>query len=174
MTERTKAAGTFNVKIIPDGNVVSARGYSVNSLRAGIKPSASKSDMAMIVSEKAATYVGTFTRNLVKAAPVERDSKIMNEKGIAEAVVINTGIANAATGKPGLEACEKTAAAAGKALGILPERILTASTGVIGMQLPVEKLENGAAELAKNLKKIVNQLIRRQMQYLQQTHIQRK
>lgn len=153
MTERTKAAGTFNVKIIPDGNVVSARGYSVNSLRVGIKPSASKSDMAMIVSEKAATYVGTFTRNLVKAAPVERDSKIMNEKGIAEAVVINTGIANAATGKTGLEACEKTAAAAGKALGILPERILTASTGVIGMQLPVEKLENGAAELAKNLKK---------------------
>jgi glutamate N-acetyltransferase/amino-acid N-acetyltransferase len=86
---------------------------------------------------------GTFTTNQVKAAPVLWDRHIVYECEKAQAVVINSGIANAATGKEGYEACEKTAEAAGAALKIPLDSVFVASTGVIGAQIPVDKITAG-------------------------------
>lgn len=128
---------------VTDGGVNAAKGFLAASTRAGIKPSATNRDMALIYSTEEAVLVGTFTRNLVKAAPVQRDSRIVQEVRKARAVIVNTGIANAVTGQPGLDACEKTAETAADLLHVKPEEVLTASTGVIGPQLPVEKICSG-------------------------------
>lgn len=135
------------VKII-DGGINAAKGYTVASTRAGIKESSEKEDMALIVSEMPCVCAGTFTRNLVKAAPVMWDMKLALDRGMAQAAVINTGIANAVTGDKGMESCSETAEEASKALiaagyDISPEMILCMSTGVIGPQLPMDKIKSG-------------------------------
>ena len=86
---------------------------------------------------------------VVKAAPVLWDKKVVEESPFGQAVIINAGIANACTGKEGYSYCDKTAKAAAKALGIPEESVLVASTGVIGMQLPIDRIEDGVAKLAK-------------------------
>lgn len=136
------------IKVLENGYVTAAKGYKVATMRAGIKASATCEDMTLLVSDVVADVAGTFTRNLVKAAPVQRDAEIVLNKKKAQAVVINTGIANAVTGQPGLDACVETAKAAGGALGLDQDLVLTASTGVIGVQLPVDKIVAGARELA--------------------------
>ncbi len=138
------------VKII-DGGVNTAKGYTCASCRAGIKASSEKEDMALIVSEVPATVAGTFTRNLVKAAPVRWDMDIVYRVKEARAVIVNTGIANAVTGAPGLESCRKTAEKVSSLTGIPVEQVFTASTGVIGPQLPMDKILDGAEQLSKRL-----------------------
>ena len=81
-----------------EGGVTAAKGYTTAGTRAGIKKGKTNKDMAMIFSEKPAVTAGTFTKNLVKAAPVLWDKKV-TDAGVAQAVVINTGIANACTGQ---------------------------------------------------------------------------
>ena len=102
----------------------------------------------MIYSEKPCTTAGTFTTNLVKAAPVKWDQKVVYEAPYTQAVVCNSGIANACTGAEGYGYCEATAKAAAEVLDIPKESVLVASTGVIGQQLPMEKLEAGVKKLA--------------------------
>ncbi len=92
---------------------------------------------------------GVFTSNVVKAAPVQWDREKVAEAPFVQAIVANSGIANACTGVQGRENCQATAEAAGKALGIPADAVLLGSTGVIGMQLPVDKITAGAAALAK-------------------------
>lgn len=133
------------MKVI-DGGVTAAQGFLAAGMAAGIKKGNTK-DMAMIYSEKPCVCAGTFTTNVVKAAPVKWDQKVVKESPWAQAVVCNSGIANACTGQEGYGYCEKTARAAGEALGIPTESVLVASTGVIGMQLPIDTLEAGVKKL---------------------------
>ena len=130
-----------------DGGVTSAKGFQAAGIAAGIKKGNTK-DMAMIYSEKPCTTAGTFTTNLVKAAPVKWDQKVVYEAPYTQAVVCNSGIANACTGAEGYGYCEATAKAAAEVLDIPKESVLVASTGVIGQQLPMEKLEAGVKKLA--------------------------
>ncbi len=130
-----------------DGGVTSAKGFQAAGIAAGIKKGNTK-DMAMIYSEKPCTTAGTFTTNLVKAAPVKWDQEVVYEAPYTQAVVCNSGIANACTGAEGYGYCEATAKAAAEVLDIPKEAVLVASTGVIGQQLPMEKLETGVKKLA--------------------------
>ena len=92
-------------------------------------------------------YVQELYNHVVKAAPVKWDQKVVADSDFAQAVVCNSGIANACTGQEGYGYCQATAEAAGKALDIPAESVLVASTGVIGQQLPMPVLEEGVKNL---------------------------
>ena len=134
-----------------EGGVTAAKGYTTAGTRAGIKKGKTNKDMAMIFSEKPAVTAGTFTKNLVKAAPVLWDKKV-TDAGVAQAVVINTGIANACTGQAGYENAAETAKLAGEALNISSDTVLVASTGVIGFTLPMDVIADGVKKLSGMLK----------------------
>ncbi len=135
---------------VVDGGVTAAKGFQAAATAAGIKYK-DRSDMAMIYSEVPCKAAGTFTTNVVKAAPVLFDKKVVEESPYVQAVVINAGIANACTGQEGYSYCEKTAKAAAAELDVPENAVLVASTGVIGMQLPMERLEAGIKMLAPKL-----------------------
>ena len=132
------------------GGVTAAIGFSASSCMAGIKYR-NRTDMAMIFSDAPCAAAGTFTSNVVKAAPVVWDREIVKGGEPVRAVVVNSGIANAGTGREGMRICEKTAEAVGKQLGIPPRSVLIGSTGVIGMQIPLERIEAGVGLLAEGL-----------------------
>ncbi|MCD8196533.1 MAG: bifunctional glutamate N-acetyltransferase/amino-acid acetyltransferase ArgJ [Lachnospiraceae bacterium] len=134
------------MKIIT-GGVTAAKGFAAAAVEAEIKYKGRK-DMALIYSETPCVTAGTFTTNLVKAAPVKWDQALVYGGQPARAVVINSGIANACTGEEGYGYCKKTAEAAATALNIPADSVLVASTGVIGMQLPIDRIAAGAAKLA--------------------------
>ncbi len=135
------------MKIIT-GGVTAAKGFEAAGVEAGIKYKDRK-DMAMIYSRTPCVLAGTFTSNVVKAAPVLWDKKVVEESPFGQAVIVNAGIANAGTGREGYSYCERTAAAAAAELGIPESTVLVASTGVIGMQLPIDRIEAGVRELAR-------------------------
>ena len=138
------------MEIIKNGGVTAAKGFSAAGTAAGIKYEG-RMDMAMIYSEKPFVVAGTFTSNIVKAAPVVWDRDIVRKKGTAQAVVVNSGIANACTGEQGLKYCRETAETAAELLNISPEDVLVGSTGVIGMQLRMDKLKAGVKDLTGKL-----------------------
>ncbi len=135
---------------IIQGGVTAAKGFMAASCEANIKYK-NRTDMAMVYAKVPCVCAGTFTTNVVKAACVKWDQKIVKEKGVLQAVVVNSGIANAATGQEGFDACEKTTKAVEKQLEIPYDTVAVASTGVIGMQLPVSKLEAGVVKMSQNL-----------------------
>lgn len=135
------------MKQIP-GGVTAAKGFEAAGVEAGIKYK-NRMDMALVYSEVPCKAAGTFTTNVVKAAPVKWDYKVVHESEYAQAVIINAGVANACTGTEGYGYCLDTAKAAGKAFGIPEESVLVASTGVIGMQLPMNKILAGVEKLAE-------------------------
>ena len=139
----------MSIEII-SGGVTAAKGFKAAGAEAGIKYQGRK-DMAMVYSEKLCNAAGTFTTNVVKAAPVIWDKNIVRGKGTAQAVVVNSGIANACTGKQGLDYCEETARLASELLGINKDDVLVGSTGVIGMQLRMDKLKEGIEKLVPKL-----------------------
>ena len=134
------------IKIIT-GGVTAAKGFKAASTAAGIKYK-DRQDMAMIYSQEPCRSAGTFTTNIVKAAPVKWDKNQVTNGVPARAVVINAGIANACTGEEGMGYCGQTAGAAAQALGIPVESVLVASTGVIGMQLPMDRITAGVKAMA--------------------------
>lgn len=105
--------------------------------------------MALIYSQVPCEAAGTFTTNVVKAAPVKWDQQVIAGGEKAQAVVVNSGIANACTGEEGFGYCKDTAEALAKTLGISPAGVLIGSTGVIGKQLPMDKLTAGIEVLAE-------------------------
>lgn len=133
-----------------DGGVTAAKGFLAAHTAAGIKYQG-RDDMAMIYSKVPAVAAGTFTRNVVKAAPVKWDQQVVGESPFVQAVVMNAGIANACTGQEGMGYCKGTADAAGSALGIPSQAVLVASTGVIGMQLPMDRLRAGIGAMVPKL-----------------------
>lgn len=133
-----------------DGGVTAAKGFKAAVTAAGIKYQG-RTDMAMVTCDVPCECAGTFTSNVVKAACVQWDMKLAYSGKPMQAVVVNSGIANACTGKEGFDACEATAKAVEAAMGIPFESVAVASTGVIGMQLPVEKLVNGVKAMSAEL-----------------------
>lgn len=133
-----------------DGGVTAAKGFKAAATAAGIKYKDRK-DMAMIYSEVPCKAAATFTTNLVKAAPVKWDKVIVDNSPYAQAVVINAGIANACTGEEGLRYCMETAEAAAESLSISVSSVLVASTGVIGKQLPMDRIVAGVKAMAPAL-----------------------
>ena len=129
------------------GGVTAAKGYEAASTAAGIKYQG-RTDMALIYSQVPCVSAGTFTTNVVKAAPVKWDRQIVDSGAGVQAVVVNSGIANACTGEEGMGYCKETAEAAAQALNIDAAGVLVGSTGVIGMQLPMQKLVDGIQVLA--------------------------
>ncbi len=135
---------------IVEGGVTAAKGFMASSCEANIKYK-DRTDMAFVYSKQPCVCAGTFTSNVVKAACVQWDQKIVYSGEPMQAVVINSGIANACTGKEGFDACELTAKAVEKELGVKYTSVAVASTGVIGMQLPVDKLVAGVEKMSKTL-----------------------
>ncbi len=137
------------MKII-DGGVTAAKGFLAAGVYAGIKKK--RKDMALVYSTVAAKGAGTFTTNVVKAAPVKWDMKVTKESEFVQAVVLNSGIANACTGPEGDIKNEEMAQAVATALNLPIGAVYTASTGVIGKQLPIEVIKEGVKLLAGELK----------------------
>lgn len=130
------------------GGITSPKGFAAASYAAGIKYR-DREDMALIYSEQPCTAAGVFTSNVVKAAPVVWDQQVVENADYVKAVIINSGIANACTGEEGMELCRATAKTAAEVTGDNAENILVASTGVIGMQIPVDRIVQGTKELLK-------------------------
>ncbi len=124
-------------------------GFKAAGIACGIKKNGKK-DLALILSDAPASVAGLFTTNSVKAAPVLLDMKRIG-KGVSRGVIINSGNANACTGKPGYEAAGAMAALAEKASGAKKGSIMVASTGVIGVPFPVKKVEAGISSLVGSL-----------------------
>ena len=133
-----------------EGGVTAARGFQAASTAAGIKYK-DRMDMAMIFSQAPCRVAGTFTTNVVKAAPVKWDQQVVKESAYAQAVVVNAGIANACTGAEGYGYCRDTAQAVSELLKLPKEAVLVASTGVIGMQLPMERIRTGIGKMVPEL-----------------------
>lgn len=133
-----------------DGGVTAAKGFMAASAEAGIKYQG-REDMALVYTDREAVCAGTFTTNVVKAAPVKWDMEIVEAGKPVHAVVLNSGIANAGTGQEGKKQNLTMANEVARQLGLNPEQVLTASTGVIGMQLREEPLVKGAALLKEAL-----------------------
>lgn len=129
------------------GGVTAAKGFEAASTAAGIKYK-DRTDMALIYSQAPCVAAGTFTKNVVKAAPVKWDQQVVGSGAKVQAVVVNSGIANACTGAEGFGYCKDTAVAAAKALDIPEGGVLIGSTGVIGKQMPIDKLTAGIDVLA--------------------------
>ena len=132
------------------GGVTAPKGFLAADTAAGIKYQG-RTDMAMVYSEADCTVAGTFTTNVVKAAPVIWDRDVVVKGGSARAIIVNSGIANACTGKEGMDICDATARAAAEALSIRPEQVCIGSTGVIGMQIPKDRIVEGVKVLSTKL-----------------------
>ena len=139
----------MKIRKIP-GGITMAKGFAAASCEAAIKYQ-NRKDMAMLFAEVPCAVAGTFTSNKVKAAPVLWDMNIVKNGKPAQAVVVNTGIANAGTGEAGMNICRETAAHAASVLGISAESVLLGSTGVIGPNLPVDRMNAGISAMAKTL-----------------------
>lgn len=136
------------LKEIP-GSVTAPKGFKAAGVKAGIKKSG-KEDVALIVSEVPAVAAGTFTLNTMAAAPVAVSKEVV-AAGKATAIVVNSGCANACTGAQGLADAREMAAEAAKALQIKPAEVFVASTGIIGVELPMDKVKEGIAKAAAAL-----------------------
>ena len=130
------------------GGITVVPGFEAAAAAAQIKYEG-RTDMALIYSSVPCVAAGTFTTNVVKAAPVKWDQKIVKQGGAVQAIIVNSGIANACTGEEGMQYCEQTAQTAAEVFGIQKEQVLVSSTGVIGKQLPMEKIQAGIHMLAQ-------------------------
>lgn len=135
-----------------EGGVTAPLGFTANGVLCRIKASRTTNDTALIYSEKPCSAAGVFTQNRVKAECVKLSKKNI-ANGKLQAVIANSGNANCCTGEQGAEVAYKMACLAGKALNVNPDDVAVCSTGVIGQQLPVEKIEAKIDELAKGLSK---------------------
>ncbi|MBQ6735024.1 MAG: bifunctional glutamate N-acetyltransferase/amino-acid acetyltransferase ArgJ [Lachnospiraceae bacterium] len=132
------------------GGINAPKGFRAAAAAAGLKYE-DRDDMVLITSVVPCRAAGVFTRNVVQAAPVVRDRALLAEGLNVRAVLVNSGIANACTGQTGEKNCLRSAQIVEEAMGIPETEIMTASTGVIGMQLPMKKMKEGIGTLAKSL-----------------------
>ncbi len=134
-----------------DGGVCAAKGFTAAGVHCGIRKSRTKRDLALIVSETPASAAAVYTTNLVKGAPLLVTKKHL-ENGIARAVICNSGNANTCNAD-GIYIAEKMSEAAAEALGVSPDDIVVASTGVIGQPLDLEPIKKGIPALVEALSK---------------------
>ena len=142
---------TSEIKFI-EGGVCAAQGFTANGVLCKIKASRTTNDTALIYSEKPCSAAGVFTQNRVKAESVKLSKKNISN-GRIQAVIANSGNANCCTGEQGASVARKMAELAANATGCSADDVIVCSTGVIGAQLPVEKIEAKIDELAKGLSK---------------------
>ena len=128
-----------------EGGITAAKGYKTGAVHSGIRASQSKKDLAVIVSEVPCQAAAVYTSNIVKAAPLHITREHLGE-GTAQAIVINSGNANACAPR-GEENALREAQAAAKLLGLKTEDVLVASTGVIGQELPIEVIETAMGQI---------------------------
>jgi glutamate N-acetyltransferase/amino-acid N-acetyltransferase len=134
------------------GGVTAPQGFRSAALHCGIKAAASALDLTVLSADGNASAAGIFTTNLAKAAPVVVSSRhLERSKGVARAIVVNSGCANACTGAQGLADAERMANEVAAALGCSPEHVLVASTGVIGVNLRMEKIVSGIRDAIPSL-----------------------
>lgn len=139
------------VKLIKDGSITTVPGFLAGSSHCGLKSTSKKPDICVIYIPSGSVCSGVFTTNSFKAAPVLLNKYLLEAGGGIKAVTVNSGIANACTGSEGLENAKLTQKITGDAIGIAGQEVLVASTGVIGTQLPMDKLEKGIKECASSL-----------------------
>jgi len=136
------------IEFVAEGTVTSPKGFHAGATYAGIKKKATDSlDLGILFSEASCMATGVFTTNRIKAAPVVLCQKRL-KLGKAVAVVVNSGGANACTGEQGLADAAEMAALVAKGIGVLPEDVLVASTGVIGQRLPMELIRAGIGQIS--------------------------
>jgi glutamate N-acetyltransferase/amino-acid N-acetyltransferase len=134
------------------GGITAARGFQAGSVHSGIKAAASALDLTVLASETAASAAGLFTTNLAQAAPVTVSRQHLNHTaGRARAVVVNSGCANACTGDQGALHARQMAAETALALGCATEEVLVASTGVIGVTLPIDRVVSGIRQAVSRM-----------------------
>lgn len=129
------------------GGVTAPIGFYAAGVNAGIKGN-EKKDMALVYSKQPCQGAGVFTTNVVKAAPVKWDKFVCEKGNYVQAVVVNSGVANACTGEEGYQYCVDMAQEVGIALDIPTHTVFVASTGVIGRQLPMDIIKSGIKKLA--------------------------
>ncbi len=141
------------INVINEGGVTAPLGFRASSALAKIKgESRVDPDVTLLVSDEACTAAGLFTANIVAASPVKYDRRILQENNDKiYAIIVNSGNANACTGVHGDNSTEITAENVSKALGVKKNSVLVASTGVIGVQLPHEKIGAVIPTLVDNL-----------------------
>jgi glutamate N-acetyltransferase/amino-acid N-acetyltransferase len=150
-TIRTAAGGDFAVVAV-EGGIAAPTGFRSAGVHCGIKKSASALDLAVIAADADASAAGIFTTNLVKAAPILVSHHHLERSGVvARAVVVNSGCANACTGDEGFTHATQMTIETGAALGCTPDRVLVASTGVIGVGLDMSKVSSGIRSAAAAL-----------------------
>ena len=138
-------------KVIEGGSITSPKGYLAGACYVGVKSRKSeKPDVTILYSQEPATCAALFTTNKFCAAPVLLGREVL-KKGKARAVVINSGNANAATGEQGLANAKKVEVLAEELLGLGEDEVFVSSTGVIGQQLPVEKVLEGVRRIVPNM-----------------------
>ncbi len=137
------------MKILKGGGVTAPKGFKANGIAAGIKRSG-KRDLALIVSDVPAVSAAVYTKNSVKAAPLLVSQKHLRGHK-AQAIIANSGNANCFTGKSGLACAQRTTEIIGKLLGIPKEKVVVASTGIIGRPLSFKKIQNAAKGLVHGL-----------------------
>ena len=130
------------MEAIPEGGIVNAKGFKVGSSRCGLKSAAGEPDVAVILCDPPAGAAGVFTTNKFAAAPVRWSRERLPSENL-KALVVNSGNANACTGKPGMETVEVTARLVAELAGCEPNEVAVASTGIIGKPLDFEKLSGG-------------------------------
>ena len=138
---------TVKIDFIPGGTVTSPQGFRAGAIYAGIKKKTERSlDLCLLFSEVPCAAAGLFTTNRIKSAPVVLCQERL-QKGRAVAVVVNSGCANAYTGEQGLADATHMAALAANSIGVSPEDILVASTGVTGQPLPMKLIRDGISHI---------------------------
>ncbi len=133
-----------------EGGVTAAKGFSASGIHCGIRKNKTKPDLALILSDRECAAAGVYTRNLVKGAPITVTKRNIAD-GRARAIICNSGIANTCA-PDGIEKAEAMCRVAASALGLEPEDMVVASTGVIGPSLPIEPIADGMDELKASLK----------------------
>jgi len=130
------------------GGVATPKGFRAAGVSAGIKAKAGALDLALLVSDQPATAAAVFTTNLAQAAPVTVSREhLVQSNGIARAIIVNSGCANACTGDAGLRDARTMAAETARIVGCPVEQVLVASTGVIGVALPMDRVQQGLPEV---------------------------
>lgn len=137
------------MKIIENGTITDVKGIKATGISAKLKKS-EKKDMALIYSEEKAVSAAVFTKNLAKAAPIILDIEHVKNKN-TQAIIVNSGNANSCTGNTGLANAKKMTELIANKLGLSAEEVLVQSTGIIGVQLDMEKIENGINQVVENL-----------------------
>ncbi|MEK9136291.1 MAG: bifunctional ornithine acetyltransferase/N-acetylglutamate synthase, partial [Bacteroidota bacterium] len=132
-----------------EGGITAAKGFQAAGVHCGIKKV--KKDLAVIVSERPATVAAVFTTNRTLAAPLIVDKLQLKRSRLCSAIVVNSGNANACTGKPGLRDAWTMIKEGAKVLNIPEKRVLVSSTGVIGKLLPMTRVKAGIRSAAKHL-----------------------